>query len=131
MEPYSANSVQSGKLWQKIADNLNSVQGPHFSVNKRVVQQHIGILIQRFKRQEALELKESGMSPEHTELDAAVEQIIAVEESGDNELPKTIDEKKEKLEADRRKVVDMQGKAMETIGKTQKQKSDQGRNKQK
>ena len=58
--------------------------------------------MQRFKRQEAQELKESGITPERTELDAAVEQIIALEESADTELQETIDENKEKLVADRK-----------------------------
>ena len=107
---------------------------PHFIVDKRAVRDHIGILIQRFKRQEDQELKESGITPERTELDAAVEQIIAMEESADTETQEAIDENNEKLEADRRKAEDMQKedmrkKAMETMGKTQKRKSEEGSSK--
>ena len=133
VNPYSAKkkSVQRSALWQKIADNLNSVKDPHFIVDKRAVRDHIGILVQRFKRQEAQELKESGITPERTKLDAAVEQIIALEESADTELQETIDENKEKLVADRRKAEDMWGKAMETMGKTQKRKSEEGSSKAK
>ncbi|XP_068760968.1 uncharacterized protein [Montipora capricornis] len=131
VNPYSAKkkSVQRTALWQKIADNLNSVKYPHFIVDKRAVRDHIGILIQRFKRQEAQELKESGITPERTELDAAVEQIIAMEESADTEMQEAIDKNNETLEADRRKAEDMQEKAMETMGKTQKRKSEEGSSK--
>ena len=80
-------------------------------------------------RQEAQELKESGISPKRTELDAAIKEIIALEESADTELQEASDENKEKLEADRRKAVDMQKKAMETMGKTQKRKSEEGSSK--
>ena len=83
------------------------MKDPHFIVDKRAVRDHIAILIQRFKRQEAQELKENGITPERTELDAAVEQIIAMEESGDTELQEAIDENTEKLEADRKKPEDM------------------------
>ena len=119
--------VQRSALWQKIADNLNSVKDPHFIVDKRAVRDHIGILIQRFKRQEAQELKERGITPERTKLDAAVEQIIAIEESADTKLQEAIDESKEKLEADRRKAEDMREKAMETIKNS---KAEIGRTKQ-
>ena len=39
VNPYSAKkkSVQRSALWQKIADNLNSVKDPHFIVDKRAV----------------------------------------------------------------------------------------------
>ena len=133
VNPYSAKkkSVQRSALWQKIADNLNSVKDPHFIGDKRAVRDHIGILIQRFKRQETQELKESGITPERTELDVAVEQIIAIEESADTELQEAIDENKEKLEADKRKAEDMREKAMKTMGKAQKRKSEEGSSKTK
>ena len=76
-------------------------------------------------------MKESGITPERTEVGAAVEQITAMEESADTELQKAIDENKEKLEADRGKADDMREKAMETMGKTQKWKSDEGSSKAK
>ena len=76
-------------------------------------------------------MKESGITPERTELDAAVEQIITIEESADTELQETIDENKETLEADRRKAEDMRENAMETMGKTQKRKSEEGSSKAK
>ena len=65
-------SLQRSALWQNVADNLNAVKDPHFTVEKRSVRDHIGILVQRFKRQQAQELRESGISPERTELDAAI-----------------------------------------------------------
>ena len=69
-------SIQRSELWQKIAENLNSVKDPCFIVEKRSVRDHIAILIQRFTRQQAQELRESGMSHQHTELDATIEQTM-------------------------------------------------------
>ena len=74
VNPFSAKkkSVQRSALWQRVADTLNSIKDPAFFVDKRSVQDHIGVLVQRFKRKEAKELKESGISPTKTELDEAI-----------------------------------------------------------
>lgn len=56
--------VQSSALRQQISDNLNAVTDPHFIVDKRSVRDNIDILIKRFKRQQAQELRESGTTPE-------------------------------------------------------------------
>lgn len=84
VNPYGAKKkfIQRIVLWQKIAENLNSVKDPCFIVEKRSVRDHIAILIQRFKRQQAQEWRESGTTPQHTELDTAIEQIIANHCSG-------------------------------------------------
>ena len=81
VNPFSAKkkSVQRSALWQKVADTLNSITDPVFYVDKRSVRDHIGVLVQRFKRKEAKELKESGTNPTKTEVDVAIEQIIAME----------------------------------------------------
>ena len=65
-EPLRCKKKKSGQrsaLWQKIADNLNEAKDPHFTVEKRSVRDHIGNLVQRFKRQPAQELRESGNHP--------------------------------------------------------------------
>ena len=87
VNPFSAKkkSVQRSALWQKVADTLNSITDPVFYVDKRSVRDHIGVLVQRFKRKEAKELKESGTNPTKTEVDVAIEQIIAMEESADEQ----------------------------------------------
>ena len=87
VNPYSAKKkcVQHSAISQQIAENVNSIQSPRFIVDKRSVRDHIGILVQRFKRKESSELRESGTTPEHIELDDAIEQIIVMEESADTE----------------------------------------------
>ena len=120
-------SIQRSVLWQKIAENLNyCVKDPCFIVEKRSVRDHIAILIQRFKRQQAQELRESGTTPQHTDLDAAIEQIIAMEESTDSEQQEMNDENRGKVEADRKKAEDIRQKALETMGKTHKRNSEEG-----
>lgn len=73
---------------------------------------HIQVLIDRFKRKEA-QARESGTCQEHTELDNAVEQIIAMEST---ESEETYDMNAKKGQ-DRAKAESMRNKAMETHGK--------------
>ena len=133
VNPFSAKkkSVQRSALWQRVADTLNSIKDPVFFVDKRSVRDHIGVLVQRLKRKEAKELKESGISPTKTELDEAIEQIIAMEESADEQHDLEDGEKRDKMEGDRLKAEEMRRTAMETLGKTQKRKSEEGQSKAK
>lgn len=133
VNPFSAKkkSVQRSALWQRVADTLNSIKDPIFFADKRSVRDHIGVLVQRFKRKEAKELKESGKSPTKTELDEAVEQIIVMEESADEQHDLEDGEKRDKMEGDGLKAEEMHRTAMETLGKTQKRKSEEGQSKAK
>ena len=114
-----------------MADTLNSITDPVFDVDKRSVREHIGALVQRFKRKEAKELKESGTHPTKTEVDVAIEQIVAMEESADEQHDLENVEKQVKMEGDRLKAEEMRRTALEKIGKTQKRKSDEGQSKAK
>ena len=117
VNPFSAKkkSVQRSALWQRVADTLNSIKDPvFFFVDKRSVRDHIGVLVQRFKWKEAKELKEGGISPTKTELDEAIEQIIAMEESADEQHDLEDGEKRDKMEGDRLKAEEMRRTAMET-----------------
>ena len=109
VNPFSAKkkSVQRSDLWQKVADTLNSMTDPVFYVDKRSVRDHIGVLIQRFKPKEAKVLKESGTNPTKTEVDVAIEQIIAMEESVDEQHDLEDGDKKDKMEGDRLKAEEM------------------------
>ena len=69
------------------------------------------------------ELRESGTTPQHNELDAAIEQIIVMEESSDTEQQEMNDENRGKVEADTKKAEDMRQKALQTMGKTHKRNS--------
>ena len=60
--------------------------------------------MQRFKRKEAKELNESGISPTKIELDEAIEQIIAMEESAEEQHDLESGEKRDKMEGDRLKA---------------------------
>ena len=85
-------SIQRSALWQKIAKNLNSVKDSSFIVER----DQSGITLLQ-------DLRESGTTRQHNELDAAIEQIIVMEESSDTEQQEMNDENRGKVEADRKK----------------------------
>ena len=72
------------------------------------------------------EEKASGISPEPTELDEAVEEIMELEEAAEVEQQASDGAKKEKEETDRQKAENMRKKAMEKLGETQKRSAEEG-----
>ena len=71
-------------MWEKIADVLNKCTVHQFRVDKRSVRDHVGILVNKYKRKVRAEEKASGIAPdEPTELDNLLDTIIALEESAD------------------------------------------------
>ena len=76
-------------------------------------------------------MKESSINPTKTEEDVAIKQIIAMGESADEQHDLEDGEKQDKMEEDRLEAEEMRRTALETIGKTQKRKSEEGQSKAK
>ena len=120
------SSVERGQVWEAIADHLSSMREPTFKVDQRAVRDHYKKLITRFKRKQREELSASGISPEETELDSMMEEIVEREESSEIILQHEKEEKMQKLEEDRIAADDMRRKAMETLSETKKRKGKDG-----
>ena len=74
-------SRERGKCWDKIAENLNAVEATSFCVDQRSVRERYVKLERAFKVKKSKELRASGISPEWSELDAAIEEIVERKES--------------------------------------------------
>ena len=112
-------------MWEKIAESLNGLSSPSLNVGKRAVCDHVGILINRYKRRIKAEEKASGISPgEPTELDNMLEEIMTLEETAEVEEHQASYEKRGKMDKDRAKAEDMRLEAMETLSETKKRTSD-------
>ena len=120
IEPYKAKekTVNRAQLWQKVADNLNKLA--EFKVTKRSVQDHYKVLVDKFKKKTSQELQASGISPEPTELDRLLEEIVeraeASEQSRDHEDQKA----QEKIRKEQEQAKDVRLKAMESLSETKK-----------
>ena len=78
VEPFrfKHGSRERGNAWENVATNLNGSGNPKFNVDHRAVRDHFLKLERCFKRKLAEDERASGISPEHTELDDALEEII-------------------------------------------------------
>ena len=82
MQPFKAKkgSPERGRIWNLIAESLNQIDKPKFKVNKRSVRERFNLLAEKYKTKIRNEEKASGISPEITELDMLLEEILALEE---------------------------------------------------
>ena len=98
LDPFTSKkgSTQRSGMWEKIAQTLNECTVLRFSVDKRSVPDHIGILVNKDKRKVRAKEKASGIAPgEPSELENLLDTIIALEESSEAESPELRVEKNE------------------------------------
>ena len=111
---YKKGSTSRGQIWEKIANNLNSLELPRFKVSKRAVRERYTLLREKFKAKMKDEEKASGIECDSSEVEKALEEIaekeVAVEDTVENN----------KRKVDNAKVVEMRNRALESLGKTQK-----------
>ena len=72
-------SQERGKVWEKIAESLNGLNTVcelYFKVTQRSVRDRYKLLVDNFKKREREEDAASGISPEETESDIALADII-------------------------------------------------------
>ena len=77
---------ERGHAWDKVASALNLVEGLRFVVDQRGVRERYAKLERNFKRKMAAEASASGISPEKTELDQAIESIMERREGAEEEI---------------------------------------------
>ena len=118
------SSTERGKVWKSLADKLCDKRQPSFRVDQRSVRDHYK-LISKYKRKVREELNASGTSPEQSELDVMLEEIVEREELSEAEKEND-NENRKKMEADRLAADDVRRKAMETLSETQKRIAEEG-----
>lgn len=73
---YRLKSTERGNAWTSIANDLNAIQELRFTVTQKAVRDRFKLLIARFKRKTNEEEAASGICPEESELDQALETIV-------------------------------------------------------
>ena len=116
LEPFKAKkgSIARGQIWDKIANNLNSLEHPQFRVTKRSVRERYTLLSDKFRAKMRHEEKASGIDTDLSDVEKALEEIAekeaVVEETTQND----------KKKVDRAKAAEMRNRALENLGGTQK-----------
>ena len=119
---YRAGSKERGSVWSQIATNLNT--HPGFTVSQRAVRDRFGILEKKAKKRKREIENGTGISPEDSELDLALEEIIEKWEVADQEVQLDNQSKAKKLEKDKETAEEMRRMSMKTRGASKKRKSD-------
>ena len=119
---YRVGSKQRGSVWSQIATTLNT--HPGFTVSQRAVRDRYSILEKKAKKRKREIENGTGTSPEDSELDLAVEEIIEKWEAADQEFQLDNQSKAKKLEKDKETAEEMRKMSMETLGASKKRKSD-------
>ena len=117
-EPYKfkARTIEKSNAWKSIAENLNSLDG--FKVEARSVRERYDVIKSHFLAKQRNEIKASGINPEHTVLDVALEDLIEKE----REYIKTFEENVEKNKADQELARSIRLEAVETFNETRLRK---------
>ena len=93
LEPFKAKkgSIARGQIWDKIANNLNSLQHPQFRVTKRSVRERYTLLSDKFRAKMRDEEKARGIDTDLSDVEKAPEEIekeAVVEETAQNNKKK-------------------------------------------
>ena len=125
-EPYKhrKGSIERGKVWELIGDALNQMAEPNFRVTARSVRDHLKNLIDNYKRKVREEEKASGISPEESEIDVALADIIERFEVADTEHLNENNVKKAKIAMDAEKAGEMRKRSLETFSETKERGGD-------
>ena len=114
------SSPERGQVWNDIADTLCQLQQPTFRVNQKSVRDHYKKLVMGHKRKMRDELNASGISPDQTEIDKLLEEIVEKEIALEAEKENVDYENNRRIELERLAADDMRRKAMETQAQTRK-----------
>ena len=120
---YKYGSKERGHCWERISESLNQLKDICFKVTQRSVQDHYQTLEKAYKKQRREEDKQSGISPEETEVDVALADIIERFEESQKIHQEISEKQKKKTEEDAAKAEEMRRKSLETFGETMKRKS--------
>ena len=120
---HKARTVERGKVWQKIADNLNSHAVLRFLVTKKSVREHLKLLLDKYRARIQKERRDSGVEVEETELDQALEEIKEKWEAAEEQDILLLNNKK-KTEEDRAMGEEVRKRACEKLSETMKRKGE-------
>ena len=118
-----AGSLERGEKWKLIAEKLNNVENPKFGTNSRAVRERFQVLFDKRKVKNREEERARGISPEVTEIDKVLDELIEMFESAAIEQKAAAKDKADKIASDVEKGQEMRRLSMERMNKSAKRKS--------
>ena len=123
---HRAGSPERKLCWDEISTILNSIDEPYFKLTPKSVRNRYSLIAKKFKSKQNEENKASGISPEITELNEALQDITERFNEADLDRDKESAEKKSKQAEDLIKAQEIRNQSLETFGDTRKRKEDTG-----
>nr|XP_058972429.1 putative uncharacterized protein DDB_G0274435 [Pocillopora verrucosa] len=124
-QPYKfkPSTRDRGQVWEGITARLNATELFHDRLrNKRAVRDRYQLLSKKFKNKMAEEERAGGISPEMTETDKLLEQIVEQFEESERDAGEQSEKNDQNKENERKKAEEMRNRSMEKLGETQKRK---------
>jgi len=113
-------SPERKSRWDEIAAILNSLEEPYFKVNARSVRDRYTLLAKKHKAKISKENKASGISPDISEVDEALADLIQRFEEADKMREVELNEKKNKQSEELSKAQEIRKQSLETFGESRK-----------
>ena len=107
--------VQRGRKCNEIAEHLSNVQTPRFKVDQRGVRERYSLIAKTYRKKIREEERASEMSsPELSELDQALEDLIFREDEADRGIQEATVQKR-KVKDDKKDAEEIRKRAMERL----------------
>ena len=104
---YKVSTRERGKIWEDITERLNANEAfAHRLGQKRAVRDRYALLLRKYKKKMTTE-RASGISPEVSEIDKLLEQIIERFEESDRESGDKGEQGERSKTEDRKKAEEM------------------------
>ena len=121
---YKSGTVQRGEAWKLIAESLNSLDNPKYTVSHRSVREKYTLLEKNYKQKIRREERATGIAPEEpTDTEKALEEIIAKFEEIELSASKEREQNNTQVEKERKTATEMRNQCMETFSDTKKRQS--------
>ena len=123
---YKVSTRERGKIWEDITERSNAYEAfAHRLGQKRAVRDRYALLSRKHKKKMTEEERASGISPEMSEIDKLLEQIIERFEESDKETGDKGKQAERSKTEDRKKAEEMRKLSMEKLGETLKRKGEE------
>lgn len=118
---YRHGSPERGKVWESLSESLNNSNVLFFKVTARSLRDHLKLVMDKHSKRMKNEEKASGINPpEETEEDIAIADIIAQFKEAEERQKLESDEKKETIERNNAKAIEVRKRSLESMGETSK-----------
>ena len=128
---FKIGTQERGQALDTVANALNSAKGLRFVVDQRGVRERYTKLERNFKRKTAAEERASGISPERTELNEAVESVIDRKEGAEEEMARRAGSTTMMIERARENAESVRKRSMERLAEKKERENKRSTKKRK